>query len=244
MVEINFRPLKPEFEILLDLYPPVAANKVLPNWYKETKRSNRFDTFKGNQPQTIKDCPAIQDFITTGFVINLWGHFYFHTEYDNNNVAVHQSWDFTPRMYNSENIRKYVSGHGIKQHEMISLHTTINGDVLKFALPYSIEVPKGYSVLFVDPFYHERKDIRFLSGIVEHDKWSYVQFPFEILKDSFMIEAGSPLILAVPFKREDNKLNLNTLKGDDKFYKKVDDDMNKLFITTETYRHRNYNENN
>jgi hypothetical protein len=243
-MQIIFRPMEERFEKLLELYPPVQANKLLPQWYKDTKLSDKFETFKGSKPQTIKDCPAIQDFVTTGFVIRLWGHFYYHTEYDDNNVAIRQTWDFTPRMFNSEHISDYVSTHGYAQHEMIELKKTINGDVLKFKLPYSIEVPEGYNVMFVDPFYHERKDIRFLSGIIEQDKWSYVQFPFEILKDSFMIEAGSPLILAIPYKREQEKLTLEVLKGNAEYYKKVNDDIYELFLTTDTYRKKNYNEDN
>lgn len=243
-MQVTFRPMEQRWEKLLELYPPVKANKLLPKWYKETKLTTEFETFKGDKPQSIKDCPAIQDFVTSGFVIRLWGHFYFHTEYDENNMPVRQSWDFTPRMYQNENIKEYVNQHGPRQHEMIDLHKTINGDVLKFKLPYTIEVPEGYNVAYVDPFYHERKDIRFLSGIVQHDKWSYVQFPFEILKDSFMIKAGSPLVLAIPYKRDDEKIALNILKGDEEHYKKVQDDIYELFLTTETYRHKNYNENN
>lgn len=243
-MDISFKPMEERFEKLLELYPPLPANKILPQWYKDTKLGNKFDTFKNIKPQTIKDCPAIQDFVTTGFVIRLWGHFYFHTEYDENNVKVRQVWDFTPRMYKGENIKDYVSTHGYAQHEMIELQRTLNGDVLKFKLPYTIQVPEGYNVMFVDPFYHERKDIRFLSGIVEQDKWSYVQFPFEVMKDSFMIEAGTPLILAIPYKRENEKLNLKILQGDDKYYKKVQDDIYELFLTTETYRSKNYNNEN
>lgn len=236
--------MEERWEKLLELYPPVKANKLLPQWYKDTKLSNKFEGFKGTNPQTIKDCPAIQDFVSEGFVIRLWGHFYFHTEYDERDMPVRESWDFTPRMANGENIKDYVNGHGIRQHEMIEMQTTLNGDVLKFKLPYTIEVPEGYNIAFVDPFYHERKEIRFLSGIVQQDRWSYVQFPFEILSDSFMLEAGTPLVLAIPYKRDEEKIKLNILKGDEEHYKKVKDDIYEIFLTAETYRHKNYNEKN
>ena len=53
----------------------------------------------------------------------------------------------------------------------MDIETTMYAQILKFQLPYKIIVPEGYSILYQDPFYHFRKEIKCLSGVVEADKW-------------------------------------------------------------------------
>ena len=39
-MEVNIYPRIKEFEHLLELYPPIKANKFLPEWYKNQKFNN------------------------------------------------------------------------------------------------------------------------------------------------------------------------------------------------------------
>jgi len=109
----------------------------------------------------------------------------------------------------------------------MDLKKTMDGKILKINLPYYIEIPEGYSIYYSDPFYHFRNEIRCLSGIVEADKWGFISFPFEILKNDFVLKAGEPLIHCHIFKREDSKLKLNNLYLSEDEYNKV---INKLKI--------------
>ena len=72
--------------------------------------------------------------------------------------------------------------------------------------------------MYVDPFYHFRKEIRLLEGLVEADKWGYITFPFSIQEKEFILPAGTPLIQVIPYKREKEKLKLEIRKGTEKEY--------------------------
>ena len=72
--------------------------------------------------------------------------------------------------------------------------------------------------MYHDPFYHFRKDIRCLTGLVKSDEWGFITFPFEILSDKFEIEAGTPLVHVYLYKLEDEKLELDIGPGTEKEY--------------------------
>ena len=117
----------------------------------------------------------------------------------------------------------------------MDLQIMSSGTILKLQLPYQMKTPKGYSTLFVDPFYHFRKDIRCLSAIVDTDVWGSVAFVFEILKDNFYIQVGTPLVLAHTFKRDDFELEISN--GNDNFYDEVLKNRQKIHLgTNETYK--------
>ena len=93
--------------------------------------------------------------------------------------------------------------------------------ILKFQLPYKIIVPEGYSILYQDPFYHFRKEIKCLSGVVEADKWGFVAFPFSLEQSDFYLEAGTPLVHCFVFKRESEKIFLIKRSGTDEEYEHI-----------------------
>ena len=57
-----------------------------------------------------------------------------------------------------------------------------------------------------------------MPGLVEADKWGYVTFPFSIEEPEFVLEAGTPLIQAIPYKRESDKLDLIVRSGTEEEY--------------------------
>lgn len=221
-MKVEIIPTKPEHEILLELFPPVLANKMLPEWYKKAKVGNLADTLM-NQDRAwegtkgAKDCPAIQDYLSTGFVIPLWGTFLFKT-FKNDKGLTEQHWNFTTDEALGSN---FVFHHNQTQLGEMPLKTTMYGQTLKFQLPYKIIVPEGYNVLYNDPFYHFRKSLKCLSGVVEADKWGFVSFPFDLIEDNFLLEAGSPLVHCFIYKRETEKINLEIRNGTDDEYKSI-----------------------
>jgi hypothetical protein len=70
---------------------------------------------------------------------------------------------------------------------------------------WGLELPEGYSALFMNPM--NRFDLPFINttGIVDSDKVHLLgTFPFFILKDwEGTIPAGTPYMQILPFKRED-----------------------------------------
>jgi hypothetical protein len=98
---------------------------------------------------------------------------------------------------------------------------------------WSLELPEGYSALFMTPM--NRFDLPFLNttGIVDSDKVHILgTFPFFIVKDwEGTLPAGTPYIQVLPFKREDWKQKIevldenkiyNNLINNLKFYRRPD----------------------
>ena len=203
MPTVNVYPKTKEYENLLKLYPLQTANKFLPNWYKDMKIGSEKDN-----NINAKNCPAIQDLITTGFVIPLWSNLRFETINENDNTVTHNWFMSATGLGYGSNMDEWISKHHTGQTIGMDYGKLAEGTTLKINCPYVIDVPDNYSIYYYDPFYHFRKDIRCLSGIVDNDKFGEVNFPFEILKDNFYIEAGTPLIHCLVFKRDDEKLEI------------------------------------
>ena len=81
--------------------------------------------------------------------------------------------------------------------------------VYKWTNHFYLKTPKGYSTLFVHPL--NRTDLPFysLNAVVDTDDFPLtVQFPFLIKKDfNGLIPAGTPIMQAIPFKRDDWKMS-------------------------------------
>ena len=232
-MEIKFIPKKKEYRPVLELTPPIPANQALPKWYKDLTRTIPLDT--GLKGKTAKKCPAIQDTLSTGFVIPLWSKFQYATTRNDDGEITAQNWHFGIGVATGEQLETHLDFHYPAQVKGMDITPTLDGTVLKMSLPYKIVVPEGYNIKYSDPFYHFRKDIRCLPGIVEADKWGYVAFPFEILSDNFVMEAGTPLIHCLVYKREE-PLNLVMDQGTQKDYDEMYADMFELFSSDKNYR--------
>lgn len=232
-MKIEFVAKNKKYEPVLKLTPPIPANKVLPNWYKNLSRAEILDN--GLKGKTAKKCPAIQDELSTGFVIPMWSRLEFSSIKNNEGKTVQQNWHFGIAVATGEDVSQHIDSHQPYQIKGMDLNTTVDSKLLKISLPYKIIVPEGYNIKYSDPFYHFRKDIRCLPGIVEADKWGYVAFPFEILSENFVMQAGTPLIHCLVYKRED-PLDLIIKEGTQKDYDEIQEDFFELFSSDVNYR--------
>lgn len=215
MPQVNIYPKTKEYENLLKLFPIQPSNRFLPNWFKDMKLGSEKDN-----NINAKNCPAIQDLISEGFIIPLWSNFRFETINEDDNTVTHNWYMSATALGNGSNMDNWISKHSSNQTVGMEYGKLAEGTTLKINCPYVIEVPDNYSIYYYDPFYHFRKDIRCLSGIVDNDKFAEVNFPFEILKDNFYIDAGTPLIQCLVFKRDPEKLEIiNNVFSEDNFIK-------------------------
>lgn len=237
-MKIEIIPNSPKYEAILDIHKPIPANKFLPEWYKKLGLGNALDTrFDGKDYVTAKKCPAIQDMVSDGFIIPLWGNLYFRTEYDDEGNVLGQKYDFSLRDTFGDTADDWIGHHGPIQLGEMGVNRIITGGVLKLKYPFSFIVPEGYNLMFTDPFYHFRKDIRLLSGIVESDKWGQITFPFEVLKEEFQIDFGTPFVHVYPMARMDEKFELDIRKGTNEEYTKVNNQIAHLFATRKHYKY-------
>ena len=218
-ISIKIYPVNKTAETLMNLYPPVLANKFLPQWYKkqdsykrgDINTSSIFDAWGHRQG---RKCPAIQEIITQGIVIPAW------TDVNivkNGNTF---KWTVGQAVYEDGGDIDYQNIHQIKG---MNLNTIEGYGILKFISPYTFVTPKGYGLEFQDPFYHVRRNIKILPGRVETDIWHSANFLFEFYEDlnksekkHIFIKAGEPLLICNIYKKEKYKLDLQLENYDEK----------------------------
>ena len=212
---------------MLELYPIKPANQVLPDWYKKQKISKRGSTAFSNLDMSdmkqAKQCPAIQDIVSEGYIIPAWQDIYF---YKDDKVM---SW----RTYaDKEEVSTTIKFQGVSQLTGMPTNHLPDYGIAKLISPYFFSTPKGYGIYFTDPFYHFRKDIKILPGKVETDIWGEVNFPFEFYKpfeewedgETLFVKAGEPLIQISLYDKNLDKAKLNINSVDEDFLEQKEKD--------------------
>lgn len=171
-----------------DNFKPKPALKLIPDWYKEIE--NRIPNKKSPDTYaTIKKCVPVFDALTSGYLIVTPCDVY---------VSIK---DEEPH-YESA-LPEIISFHPRKQgykHPAANEH-----EFAKWANPWAINTPKGYSTLFIPPMHNPNPWFEILPGLVDTDSYSApVNFPFVLKKtnEEFLIPAGTPLAQVIPFKRD------------------------------------------
>lgn len=183
-----------------DQFKPVPAKQEIPEWLKKMtpytdKEFKVEDSVKTNQ--TAKRCIPMLDAVMMGYIIRLTHDLYV----TQSEVGPYFQWR---------------SGLGVDFHSSAQIPTHLQGmmgrNVPKLISPWSIETPAGYSTMFVPPLNSEENVLVPFSGVVDTDTYlTPVNFAF-ILEDGFegIIHAGTPIIQAIPFKRESWKMELSS----------------------------------
>lgn len=205
-IQVHIHPRNKSNEALLELYPPQLANRYLPEWYKnqEVYKRNEIPSHKD-----MKNCPAIQDVLTSGIVLPAWSDIYIEKKDGNYEwkVTTGSSYAYPPDTSWIE-IQPY---HQLRNTEENDFKVNVIKDVgaLKLITPYWFSTEPGYGLEFSDPFYHHRRNIKLLSGRVESDKWHETNLPFEFFDNlddvsnkKIYIKAGEPLCMITPYKIE------------------------------------------
>lgn len=179
-------------DLVSDKYSPKPAIKFIPEWYKKME-SYIPETVKPDSTPTIKKCIPVLDVMTAGYIIV-------------------SPFDIYVSVIDGEIVYKYP---GPAQYKMIEGHPRKQGYLHPNAMehpfpkwinPWGIKTPKGYSTLFIPPAHNPNPWFVALEGFVDTDTYSApVNFPF-ILKNpgtEFLIPAGTPIVQAIPVKRDD-----------------------------------------
>jgi len=173
----------------------------IPNWYKNSKtkiQENIVDSElnvlnPSATNSTYKNCVPFIDAMTSGYMFVL-------TE-DIEIVKIDESIQILWRNQK----RNLITHHDNFQWAGLEHSKKYYPKVFKFENELVFSTPKGYSSIFSQPF--NRPDLPFyiFSGVVDTDQYQLpVNFPFLIDKNfEGIIEAGTPLVQIIPFKRED-----------------------------------------
>lgn len=185
--------------------PPGPASKDIPKWYKEEER------YMGGEKQwhnsgyharfnhSVKACPAVYDSITAGYVFYLDADVYIEKSPEGV-INVSQAIDDDYRL---------MSFHDMRQISKFNFDREYWDDtvIFKFMTGWRIEVPKGYSCLYMHPMWREETPFKILPGIIDQDSYGFVANFFFFIKRGFegTIPSGTPIGQVIPFKRDEWK---------------------------------------
>jgi Family of unknown function (DUF6065) len=199
-MEVTFSPISKEAELYMP--PPRKAADYLPQWYKDAPlhepghQGSHISNILSGSTMTVKGCSPFLDTLISGYVFELAADVEFQFREDGL---------FVPKWMADY---KLISAHPPYQAGAIPKRYEPNDGAYKWHSGWIINTPPGYSTLFTHPL--NRNDLPFqtLSGIVETDTYGVeTNFPFHVLnpdnKDYMVIEKGTPICQAIPFKRDD-----------------------------------------
>jgi len=171
--------------------PKLARNSV-PDWHKDTMPLDE------DSNRTIKKCMPVTDAITSGYIMPAPVDMLIYTDTDNNLQFKCQYGEF------------FVSRHSQTQYAKTPYK---DNTVLKFDFPWIFKTPPGWSMLYTQPFHRDNSKLEALSAIVETDTYyNSVNCPVQIkdwpVGEMLEIPKGYPLVQAIPFKREEWKMNM------------------------------------
>lgn len=188
---------------------PIPAVLGLPEWFK-TMPLKAFNPTMGEETQTLKKCPPFIDAMTFGFLIPL--------AMDIQLQDGEFSWQFDlPQGFVSEYSQSPIGFHDPSQ-AVGTPHFDDDRYVIKFNNFWTIEAPRGYSLLFTHPV--NRTDLPFttLTGLVDCDRFydSPLNFPARWHDPGFngKLPKGTPIAQCLPVKRESWSGQFDVLSGE------------------------------
>jgi hypothetical protein len=195
MPEIKFHPREEFAETIVP--PPVPASKCIPDWFKKLEGildKNKPHRFPNNQAnKSIKMCVPVIDALTAGYMITLPVDVAFVNpdEYNGNRIIWDVSW-------------RVAEFHSPGQLRGMPLYEKYEEIPWKWNIPWSIQTPSGYSLLFTHPLNRMELPFITMSGVVDTDDYECpVNLPF-LIREGFMgiIPKGTPIAQVIPIKRE------------------------------------------
>lgn len=192
---------------------PMPVSKTLPDWYIDADRFAKMpsgDAFigpDGGKIPTWKACPAVYDIMATGYV-----------------ERVPCDIEF---FYNDRGI---ISARALSQKD--SNFVSYRPPMPQFQVPHGydeshfawwaewgIELPKGYSAIYTHPLNRYELPFMTTNGIIDNDKVNMPgNVPFFVKKGwTGIVEAGTPYMQVIPFKRENWESEISIVPADEIF---------------------------
>jgi hypothetical protein len=186
-------------EVAVKHFPPLPANKMLPDWYKSLPvrmhaapvTAQEHAEIAGKTTLGIKGCTPVGDYITSGYIIRAASDI----------VITPQKTDDLAGFYWSSPAA-HVQFHA---HGQCPVHINkVKNDYIKIENTWRVVTPPGYSCYMYQPEFFFNENIKFFPAVVDTDAYqNAVSFPGVVIASTtFTIQAGDPLMVVFPFKRE------------------------------------------
>ena len=182
--------------------PPRPASGYSPEWYKNLPAFfNKKPKITRDNPEkahgaadvTVKTCAPFSDSMHAGYIQETWQDIYF--EVDGDQIKFTTSVE-SPRMIWQREHAAFPPSEEFYHKEFV------------FHPPWTPEVPRGWSVLYLSPLNRPDLPFWFPSGLVDNDTFTHSldesDIPFYVKKSvrTGVIPKGTPLYQMIPIKRE------------------------------------------
>jgi hypothetical protein len=192
-----------EYNLYIDKFYPEPISKNIPEWYhisekydKDSKGQIKKNWYNDGKLPSFKACPALLDLFLTGYTLKTPCDLLFYKSKGLINVKSPKGYeDFCAAR---EPMPGFETPYGYSEHHF------------HWFPQWSVELPDGYSAIYLNPVNHYNLPFITVAGIIDNDKvTSSGLMPF-FLKENFegIIKAGTPFVQIIPFKREDWKMEL------------------------------------
>lgn len=192
------------------VHPPVPARAVLPDWFTRMSAylegRKIYDVNDDRPRMSVRACPGIGDLMGLGWVIPAW------TDY-----ALDLSADGEEFTWQVPNPRFSLKTHPAEQLAGMPLDDDVLPLAVKLVNPWYVRTPPGWSCLVVAPFYHPEPRFTVLPGVVDTDTYHgcNVNTLWKRFTGSVVLEAATPLVQLIPFRRQELELEVRAGRPED-----------------------------
>jgi len=180
---------------------------------KEYKNMKSF--VEQDEPRTVKTCVPFLDALTCGYIIPFPIDYSYRYDQENTKVVFKTNVGLPLNFADKFKVTNHPEYQVSK--ELRHNKRTVEA-IFKFYNPWLIKTPPGYSCIFTQPF-NRNLPFKIIDGIVDTDTYKdNIHFPFYWTNphdEKIILEAGSPMVLVIPFKRESWKIETYVEKDKD-----------------------------
>lgn len=186
--------MKLKYESLFNYYNTLVPSKsMVPQWYKDISRwIGTKPTIYPNRNHTVKHCMPFLDALTSGYQVLLP----FDVMVEQRGGKPFVTWLGQGDLIVKRNEKSFGS---------MPLPIGFHDEMYAIRVPLSFRLPKGYSMLYTQPFNRYDLVTMTMTAVIDSDVDVYSgDAPF-FIKQGFegIIEQGTPIAQILPFKRED-----------------------------------------
>jgi hypothetical protein len=180
---------------------PEPMSKNIPQWWRNqgVYIDDKKEIADGGYSQTVKKCPGILDLMVTGYMLK------FPCDVEVDATGDHVVFNVHPVHQNT------FSSHSRKQFPEWNFdRDRYLEDAFRIHPMWVVSTSKGYSTLFVEPYFHENLPFRVVPAIVDTDTYLSDGWFSVLVEKGFkgVIEKGTPLVQCIPYKRDSFKMEI------------------------------------
>ena len=190
---------------------PVLARTSLPDWLRAMPAEAAAPLLADSPVRTVKQCPPFVDAMQGGILFPLAADL---TVADG---ALSWNWELPPHA-EARPSRAPVGVHLPEQATGLPGLAEPGRFIVKFTNFWTVDLPAGWSMLFVHPVNRLDLPFRTISGLVDCDAWrdGAVHFPVVWSDPDFTgtLPAGTPVAQGFPVPREALELEIGEMADD------------------------------